>query len=250
MNCRGDTKISVITCSLTYSKDLMATINSVRNQESVVVEHIIVLPRSQEALNLPGRSDLQVVFDDSLGVYGAMNLGLKVCTGKYVNFLNAGDVFESKLSLKLLVDSIGDKSLCYGQSRFQDSERSYVYNFFPYSKFLHKYSLKFIPHPSSLLLTESARELGGFNVDFRVSADQLLLMQLCAKQGPSWVPEVTSVFKLDGVSSKRTPRDVIGDFIKISQIVGVKNASYKTSKVVFVAVLLLRILRNLISIKG
>lgn len=95
--------ISVITCTYNAATVLPATLDSVRLQSHADVEHIIVdgasaddtmsvVEQYQQAEQL---HRVVVVSEKDNGLYDAMNKGIRLATGRYLVFLNAGDKFYS-----------------------------------------------------------------------------------------------------------------------------------------------------------
>ncbi len=97
------TRFSIVTVTFNAERVVGRTLGSVLAQRGVSVEHIIVDGASgdatmdivagyvrESALKAPG-NEVRVVSEPDGGVYDAMNKGLRMATGDYVCFLNAGD---------------------------------------------------------------------------------------------------------------------------------------------------------------
>ena len=94
------------------------TLHSVGAQEYPFVEHLIIDGASKDAtLNhlhlwekqqeeMPTSHKLVVVSEPDKGLYDAMNKALRLATGDYVLFLNAGDCFHSPTTLSDIARSI------------------------------------------------------------------------------------------------------------------------------------------------
>ncbi|MGI6589574.1 MAG: glycosyltransferase family 2 protein [Candidatus Iainarchaeum sp.] len=91
-------KISIITVSFNASKTIEATIKSVLSQSYKNIEYIIVDGKSTddtlEIIKKYKKRITKVISKKDKGLYDAMNKGVKNCTGDYVFFLNADDVFK------------------------------------------------------------------------------------------------------------------------------------------------------------
>jgi glycosyltransferase involved in cell wall biosynthesis len=100
------TKLSIITIAYNCANDLENTICSVLDQSFTDIEYIIV-----DGASTDGSLDVIKKYEKSLnkwasepdkGIYDAMNKGLKMATGEYVLFLNAGDILYNKNTLQLI----------------------------------------------------------------------------------------------------------------------------------------------------
>lgn len=95
--------ISVITITFNASKELPATMRSVKGQTFKDYEHLIIDGASRdntiEIARKSGVAGLRILSEPDNGLYDAMNKGLAMAKGKYVVFLNAGDAFHDNATL-------------------------------------------------------------------------------------------------------------------------------------------------------
>ena len=125
-NANFDISVSIITVVFNADKDLEETILSVINQNYPNYEYIIVDGDSQK-----NTIDVIRKYDDSIdvwisepdkGIYDAMNKGIKLARGKWVNFMNAGDKFVDSERLRLIeFDKYTDHALIYGNKILNNS---------------------------------------------------------------------------------------------------------------------------------
>lgn len=96
-------KLSVITIAYNCAPDLETTITSVLIQTFKDVEYIIVDGGSKdgsiEVIKKYEKGISKWVSEPDKGIYDAMNKGLKMVSGEYVLFMNAGDKFYDTDSL-------------------------------------------------------------------------------------------------------------------------------------------------------
>lgn len=104
-------KFTIITITYNAEAVVQRTLDSVLAQDYPLIEHIIVDGASKDGtLNVANKykeeSDRQtagrsvvVKSEPDGGIYDAMNKGLKLATGDYVCFLNAGDFLPDSLTL-------------------------------------------------------------------------------------------------------------------------------------------------------
>lgn len=109
--------ISVVTVCFNAVKDIEKTILSVINQTYENIEYIIIDGGSTD-----GTVDVIKKYADRItywisepdkGIYDAMNKGIKVATGEWINFMNAGDCFVKETVLED----------CFGRTVYNHDER-------------------------------------------------------------------------------------------------------------------------------
>lgn len=97
--------VSVITVCYNSGESLLHTAQSIKSQSYRPLEYIIidgastdgtlsVIEQIQKDCSCLG-IDLQWVSEKDGGIYDAMNKGVKIARGKWLNFMNAGDTFAS-----------------------------------------------------------------------------------------------------------------------------------------------------------
>lgn len=92
-----ESKISVITVCYNCVSVIEQTIKSVLEQTYPNIEYIII-----DGGSMDGTVDIIKKYSDTVtywisepdnGIYDAMNKGIDMATGDYLNFMNAGDTF-------------------------------------------------------------------------------------------------------------------------------------------------------------
>lgn len=141
-------RFTIVTITYNAAPVFMRTAGSVLAQTYRNVEHIIVDGASKDgtadiALDYKRRSDIaqnghevRVVSEPDKGLYDAMNKGLRLATGDYVCFLNAGDFFPDASTLHLIYnnarlggyenDKNGLPAVLYGDTDLVDDEGRFV----------------------------------------------------------------------------------------------------------------------------
>ena len=111
-------KYSIITINYNNGKELCRTIECVINQTFRDVEYIIIDGGStDESVEIISQHAENIDFwisERDLGVYNAMNKGLKHAHGEYVIFMNSGDSFYSPNVIKEIDNQIGDSDILFG----------------------------------------------------------------------------------------------------------------------------------------
>src|SRR5574344_2100600 len=135
---------SIITITYNAAQHLSRTTESVMRQTYPNIEHIIIdgastdntltlakeyMERSYTAMN---GHEVRIVCEPDNGLYDAMNKGLRLATGDYVCFLNAGDCFHEDDTLQQMVHRLHEAGLhelpdvIYGETQLVDSEGHFV----------------------------------------------------------------------------------------------------------------------------
>lgn len=117
----SEPKISVITVTFNAEKVLEKTIQSVINQTYPNIEYIIIDGASTDGtmdiVNKYRNRISTVVSEPDKGIYDAMNKGIKLATGDWINFMNAGDTFYSNDVLEKFIPKIeSDTIIAYGDT--------------------------------------------------------------------------------------------------------------------------------------
>tara|TARA_Y100001956_G_scaffold77353_1_gene87584 strand:+ start:129 stop:908 length:780 start_codon:yes stop_codon:yes gene_type:complete len=115
--------VSIVTVSYNDYDNLLLTHKSIFKQTFKNFEWIVIDGNSSDAtvefLKTVDAENFEYISEADKGLYDAMNKGIARATGKYIIFLNAGDVFSSDNILQICADKFSeDKSidLLYGDS--------------------------------------------------------------------------------------------------------------------------------------
>lgn len=127
-------KFSIITVTYQAGKVLEDTIQSVIFQTYRNVEYIIVdggstdntldiVKKYQDRISI-------VVSEPDKGLYDAMNKGIRLATGDYICFLNAGDELHENETLQRMVVTLKGKEMpdvIYGETAIVDEEGHFLH---------------------------------------------------------------------------------------------------------------------------
>ena len=166
---------SIITINFNNSLGLKNTIESVINQTYKEIEFIVIdggstdgsLDIIEENLNT---IDFFISKPDN-GVYDAMNKGWRLARGKFVLFLNSGDVFANSNVLEnvsLQIDSIAD--IIYG-CHLWGSINGERWN--PKKDFKFREIMDYTPisHQATFIKKSLLEKVGGFKTEYKIIAD-------------------------------------------------------------------------------
>ena len=124
--------ISVITVCYNAAKELRHTLQSVASQTYPHIQYIVVDGASTDSsleLIKEYQTDIDLLISEpDSGIYDAMNKGIKVATGDYLCFMNAGDTFHSPTTLADLFAQIHRPlpDVIYGETNIVDESRNFL----------------------------------------------------------------------------------------------------------------------------
>lgn len=201
--------ISIITISLNNLSGLKKTIQSVNVQTYGQIEHIIVDGASEDGTaeylkNYTGKIALWISEPDN-GVYHAMNKGIKISSGYFCLFLNAGDILLNSSILELISKEISDNpdyNIYYADLKFQNSQTMVTHDqLYPESISLNYFSFASLGHPAAFFSREILVNLGGYMENYQIISDWALFVQAFLR-GYTFkhLPIFCSVFEIGGLS--------------------------------------------------
>ena len=127
-------KFSIITVTYNAGKVLEDTIHSVVFQTYRNVEYIIVdggsTDNTLDVVHKYQERISKVIREPDKGLYDAMNKGIRMATGAYLCFLNAGDELHENETLQKIVFTLKGKELpdvIYGETAIVDEEGHFLH---------------------------------------------------------------------------------------------------------------------------
>lgn len=127
-------KFSIITVTYNAAAVVEPTLRSIISQSYDNYEFILVDGGSSDdtvsKVLDSGIKVSHIVSERDKGLYDAMNKGIKLATGDYLCFLNAGDSFHTPDVLEKMVEAIDGEALLpdvlYGETAVVDDKRQFV----------------------------------------------------------------------------------------------------------------------------
>lgn len=164
--------ISIITVVYNGEKYLEETILSVINQTYENIEYIIIDGGSSD-----GTLDIIKKYEDKIdywvsekddGIYEAMNKGIDIASGKWINFMNAGDNFYSNVVIQTIFkDRSFEEIIIHGKVALLYEGKLISYYGNP----------KIIPHQGSFFDLNELKRFK-FNQEYKIFADGEMLSRL------------------------------------------------------------------------
>lgn len=187
--------LSIITVSAFDTQRLQKTLDSLSDILSELVEHIVIHPNqdketialleSRAYKNVNRRSYV----DFGTGIYQAMNIGVEIAMGKYVWFINSGDELINDhlpFLLRYLVDNEPTWLIGKGFFDWREDQEMRIENL---ANFLAFNDNSFLSHQTVIARTHILRDLGGFDVRYKVAADTDLIARISDLGAPMWFME-------------------------------------------------------------
>lgn len=205
MKEKGLPKISVITVCYNAEKTIEATIKSVIAQTYPNMEYIIIDGGSSDnTVEIIKKYLPQISYfisEPDKGVYDAMNKGIKVATGDWINFMNSGDSFYDKNVVSAISESLeANFAVVYGDT-------NYIYKWgcvviMPYS--LENLESHMVFSHQSSFVKASILKQNYFSVKYKIAGDYNLFYTLL-KNGDEfkYTPiTIANYDAVDGLSSR------------------------------------------------
>ncbi len=212
--------VSVITISFRDLDGLRKTVDSVLAQRSsAAIEHIIVDGDSGSDVvdylrSLPADS-ISWTSEPDAGRYDAMNTGIRRATGDIIWLMHSGDCFADPGSVEYVVNSLEHPASQWGYARVRriapDGSDLGVWGEVPFD-FDRFSKFKFtIPHQAAFVGRDVSAEVGEYDTEFGLAADQLYLLRAALRHEPVVLDRVVCDFDTTGAGTVRPIADNFRD---------------------------------------
>lgn len=170
--------ISIITVVYNNKNKIGKTIESIINQTYPNIEYIIIDGKSTDGtIDVIKHYESKItkwVSEPDTGIYNAMNKGIRIATGKYIQFLNSGDFFlENDVIEKIFsVERIAD--ILYGNSYLSLDKKKIVH--LPDSLSMYNFFISTISHQSSFIKKQLFSECQ-YDEQYKIVSDWKFFLQ-------------------------------------------------------------------------
>lgn len=190
-------KISVVTVCYNSVDTIEKTMLSVLNQTYPDVEYIIIDGGSTD-----GTVDIIKKYSDKLaywisepdkGIYDAMNKGISVATGDYINFMNSGDRFYNNKVISKLLEKIDTSAIIvYGNWNHNVGASSWIRK----PKKESEIKTDMILCHQACFINLSYHKINNFDLNFKIAADYNFMYRTLyvEKQKSQYIPLTISDF--------------------------------------------------------
>lgn len=205
--------VSIISIARNNKEGLSNTYESVLAQTYKSWELLLVIAPSQDGTNAYSEnlasSDprIKTFAQIGLGIYSAMNQGLKEANGDYVWFLNSGDEFYDYATLEFALKQIKqlDADLLIGGYLVSgdSNSRQYLKSTKRLSSLEFAFNRRGGCHQAMLFHKKRVIEFGGFDIGFELASDFDLVMKIVKKKNSFRAERVFACIEPGGVSDQR-----------------------------------------------
>ena len=206
-------KISIITVCYNSEKTIGNTLESIFNQSSKEIEHIIIDGLSTDnTLSIISKFPYKkkVISEVDKGIYDAMNKGIQIASGDIIGFLNSDDFYAnnkviSKVAREFEKDPLLDA--CYADLIYVDQlNTSKTIRYMKSSKFKEGLFSKgwCPPHPTFFVRRSVYERLGKFDLNYLIASDVDLMMRFLEKYKvkSKYISEVWVKMRMGGTTNK------------------------------------------------
>ena len=210
-------KISIITVNLNNFKGLQKTIKSVVNQTYSNIEFIIIDGGSEDrSIDIIKHNQDKITYwisESDLGIYDAMNKGIKSATGDIICFLNAEDSYLNNNVIKYIVDKLQTEAeIAYSDllTTNSDSGQSWHVSYKNITHKQHLFNSDGFAHCCTFYRRSAFKKVGVFNSSYKIVSDlewnfRALLIHKLRYQ---YVKTISSNFIIGGISNNPKYHDI------------------------------------------
>ncbi len=204
-------KVSIVTVTYNEAKMLHYALDSVKEQTYRHIEHIVVDGNSTDKTKKIVSRYRRIKFysREPLGVYDALNYGLKQCTGDIVGFVHGSDALASDTVISKVVKAFeADPELdfVYGDLQYVEPvtrRRGRIYHadrFEPHQLIGGMAP----PHPTLYMRRRTAEYIGEYSTDYPIAGDFDMWIRLFKDKSLKYkyIPELIAKMTTGGLSTR------------------------------------------------
>lgn len=207
-------KFSIVTVVFNGVSTIKHCLASVDSQVYEAVEHIVIDGASSDGTQAvldAHRDKLALMLSEpDGGIYDAMNKGISLARGDIIGFLNSDDFYANNQILSNVASLFSEDprlDACYGDLIYTNQlDTSRIVRYWQSSDFTQgAFSNGWCPpHPTFFVRRSVYESFGGFDLNYRISADVELMMRLLEvhKIRVRYIPEVLVKMRMGGTTNK------------------------------------------------
>ncbi len=200
----GRPVVTIVTVVFNDANNVENIIKNVTAQSYPNLEYIIIDGGSSD-----GTLDIIKQYEDKIdywisegdkGIYDAMNKGVSVATGEWVNFMNAGDAFYRSTTLAEVIEAIPPSAdLVYGHTYYKENENLTL---------IKTYNIEYLwmsmicSHQSLFVRTDILKK-HPFNIRYKISSDFDFIYYCYVNKYTFFdTDKIIAIHSIDGVSEQ------------------------------------------------
>jgi glycosyltransferase involved in cell wall biosynthesis len=199
--------LSIITVCLNEPK-IELTCESIVNQTFQNFEWIVIDGGSNpETLSILDKYKYRTdyfVSEKDMGIYDAMNKGIKRSSGTWLNFMNAGDWYISKTILGILHEMLEiceEIDVLYGET-IRENFALNTLSHTPNKNLLEHLFVSSIRHQASFIKRTCFMRYGYYNTSAEIISDHIFFINLCRNNAKFLrLPYIIAVMSIGGIST-------------------------------------------------
>lgn len=215
-------KLTIITINRNNAAGLEKTIQSVVNQIFTDFEYIVIDGDSTDgSVEVIKKHEsecahLRWVSEPDKGIYNAMNKGIRMATGQYVQILNSGDFLAADHVVQGMLDAVessNSPSIIYGNmiKSFPDGRRVLDQCFAGQEITMLGMYTGTLNHDPSYIRRDMFEKYGYYDEDLKICSDWKWFLQAIILGGekPVYVDMDVTVFDMNGISEEASWKERI-----------------------------------------
>lgn len=232
-------KVSIITVSFNSRSTIEETILSVLSQDYKNIEYIIIDGKSSdgtvEIINKYSSQVSKFISEPDLGIYDAINKGIKLSSGEIVGILNSDDVLAHPNVISNIVDVFYEKDktdMVFGDVLFVNAFNKVVRKYSSKNWSPSKLGFGYMPaHPTLYCKRNLFEKYGNYRTDLKIAGDFELIIRYFTKANIAfhYIEEVIVIMKIGGVSTRGIMSTIIinNEILKACKLNGVNTSLLK-----------------------
>jgi len=179
--------LSIITVVRNCEETIEETILSIINQNYQNIEYIIIDGMSTDnTLDIIKKYEKHITYwvsEPDKGIYDAMNKGIQLATGDWINFMNAGDYFFNNTTISLVVSEIIKQNFDIIYGNFIALDNSTNTKLLIAARSIHSIVKGSVFSHQSCFIKSDILKINNFDLKYKIAADynQILLLYLSGK---------------------------------------------------------------------
>ena len=236
-------QISIISLTKDDNLKFLRTLRSIKKQEKTFNLEWVIIDGSNKKKYVKNKNDIKKNLnkEDKIyikhinskelninGIYPCMNYGKKVSKGKYIIFLNSGDKFYDKGSLRLFFNyslNIDNKfGLIFGQAEIIANNK--LKWFFPGKKLknINKWLKYFEPNHQTMLISRKLANRFNFTNKYNLIGDGYWKRKIIQNADKVvYIKSPVIKFFLDGVSSSKPSKELLKDIFTNKNVSNIRK---------------------------